>query len=191
MRVPVAVTLMVTVGALVAAACNDPFAITASIPNTVDTLDLYAANQSPVILPSGYIVALRARTRPGVDAPVYNFDFIYRLDPVQGPQLVPFGALARGDSVAGRPGLLATTVPFDSISLALQTGYETSQPVNIAVGSTLYVRSAVPNGCVLSIPYYAKIQVLSIDETNQSIKFRILVDINCGYRGLTTGVPTS
>src|SRR5690242_16923924 len=113
MRVPVAVTLMVTVGALVAAACNDPFAITASIPNTVDTLDLYAANQSPVILPSGYIVALRARTRPGVDAPVYNFDFIYRLDPVQGPQLVPFGALARGDSVAGRPGLLAATVPFD------------------------------------------------------------------------------
>jgi len=182
---------MATVGALVAAACNNPFAITASIPNTVDTLDLYAVNQSPVIRPSGYIIALRALTRPGVDAPVYNFDFVYRLDPVQGSQLVPFGALARGDSVTGRPGLLTTTTPFDSISLATQTGYETSQPVNIAVGSILYVRSAVPNGCVLSIPYYAKMEVLSIDETNQSIKFRILVDINCGYRGLTTGVPSS
>lgn len=191
MRAPVAVTLLATAGALVAAACNDPFAITASISNTVDTLDLYAVNQSPVIRPSGYIVALRALTRPGLDAPVYNFDFIYRLDPVQGPQLVPFGALARGDSVNGRPGLLATSVPFDSIKLAEQTGYQTSQPVNIAVGSTFYIRSAVPNGCVLSIPYYAKFEVLSIDETNQSIKFRILVDINCGYRGLQTGVPGS
>src|SRR5690348_19600 len=127
MHVPARLTLLVAAGVLVAAACNDPFAITASIPNTVDTLDLYAANQSSVILPSGYILALRAKTRPGVDAPVYNFDFVYRVDPVAGPQLVPFGALARGDSLAGRPGLQAATIAFDSITVALQDGYETSQ----------------------------------------------------------------
>src|SRR5258706_11305273 len=146
MRVPAVAIVMATAGALVAAACNDPFAITASISNSVDTLDLYAVNQSPVILPSGYIIALRARTRPGVDAPAYNFDFVYRLDPVEGPQLVPFGAPARGDSLNGRAGILLTPVPFDSITLAEQTGYETSKPANIAAGSTFFVPPAVPNG---------------------------------------------
>jgi hypothetical protein len=174
-----------------ATACNDPFAVNASIPNTVDTLDLFAVNQSSVTQPSAYILALRGRTRPGVDAPVYNFDFLYRIDPTNGPQLVPFGAFATGDSVTGRPGLLATTRTFDQITLAEQTGYQTSQPEGIAVGSTFLVRSGIPNGCFLGIPYYAKLEVLSFNVAANSMKFRILVDINCGYRGLEPGIPKS
>jgi hypothetical protein len=39
--------------------------------------------------------------------------------------------------------------------------------------------------------YYAKLHVLEIDTTPnvRSMKFEILTDINCGYRGLAPGVP--
>jgi len=43
---------------------------------------------------------------------------------------------------------------------------------------------------VLGIPYYAKMQVLFIDDAARAIRFRILTDINCGYRGLQPGLPT-
>jgi hypothetical protein len=189
MRLPGVLTFIAAAVVAVAAACNDPFAINATIDNTVDTLELFDVRQSPVTVPSGYVLTLRARTRPGVDQPVYNFDFLYRIDPQAGPQFVPFGAVAAGDSVTGRPGFRTTDLTFDAIKVAEQTGYQTSQPVNLSVGSTFFVRSGVPNTCFLGIPNYAKLEVISFDPSARSVKFRILVDINCGYRGLEPGIP--
>jgi hypothetical protein len=182
-------TLLASAAVAAAVACNDPFAVTATISNTIDTLELFDVLTTPVTQPSGYVITLRARTRPGLDQPVYNFDFLFRIDPVAGPQFVPYGAVARGDSVNGRSGFLPTTLAFDAITIAEQTGYQTSQPVDLTVGQVLYVRSAVPNSCFLGIPNYAKLEVLSIDIPARSVRFRILVDINCGYRGLEPGVP--
>jgi hypothetical protein len=37
--------------------------------------------------------------------------------------------------------------------------------------------------------YYAKIEVLAIDTIARRIDLQVLVDQNCGYRGLETGIP--
>src|SRR5262245_59564510 len=124
MRLPGKLMVVATAVVGAVAACNDPFAINATISNTIDTLDLFDVRESSVNQASGYVITLRAKTRPGVDQPVYHFDFIYRIDPVAGPQFVPFGAVAPGDSVNGRSGFLATTLGFDAIKVAEQTGYQ-------------------------------------------------------------------
>jgi hypothetical protein len=38
--------------------------------------------------------------------------------------------------------------------------------------------------------YYAKLRVLAVDAAARRIDFEILVNTNCGYRGLEPGLPT-
>lgn len=175
------------------AACDNPFAILpASITNRVDTVEVYAVNGTPLDKPSGYVMASRLPLRLGIDLAAYNFDFLYRIDPTAGPQFVPYGALAPSTvntTTSGRAGFIETSTPFDAIREGEQVGYNVDQPVNLSVGKTFYVRSGLPNGCFLGIPYYGKLEVISFDSAARSVKFRILVDINCGYRGLEPGLP--
>jgi len=194
------------VGALAAlglAACDDPFAILpATRENRVDTLELFAANGTPLERPSGYIIALnsneltRGVVRLGLDPPpILNappFDFLYRINATDGPQFVPFAAVTppdRNQSSAGRAGLQGSTETFDEIDEAQQVGYIVDKPTNLRAGQVLFARSSLPNGCFLGIPYYAKIEVLAFDASARSVKFRILANTNCGYRGLLPGLP--
>ncbi len=38
--------------------------------------------------------------------------------------------------------------------------------------------------------YYAKLRVLAVDTAARRVHFEILVNTNCGYRGLEPGLPT-
>jgi len=190
MRVQGLLTSLVAVGLV---ACNDPFSILpATRENRVDTVALFAVNGTPLELPGAYLLSTKTRYRLGIDLLPYNFDFVYRIHATSGPQLVPFNAIAPptpGSTTGTQAGFQATTSTFDAIAEALQTGYITTEPVDLAVGRVFYVRSGLPNGCFLLIPYYAKLEVLSFDPVERSVKFRILVNNNCGYRGLEPGLP--
>lgn len=172
------------------AACDDPFALgPATIENRVDTLRLYAVNGTPLTRPSALLLATKATYRLGVDFLPYNFDFLYRIDPARGPELVPYAAVATTSGVTGRPGFIETGATFEAIAIAEQTGYVTDTAVVLTPGKVLYLRSGVPNGCFLLIPYYAKLEVLDFDAAERSVRFRMLVNNNCGYRGLAPGIP--
>ena len=185
--------LFPVVAAVLLAACNDPFAVLpASISNTVDTVEVYAVNGTPLDKPSGYVIPDRSPLRIGIDTPRYNFDFLYRIDATTGPEFVPFSVVTPvpvGTSAAGRAGFLATTSTFDAITEAEQTGFVVDKPAKLVVGQVMYARSGLPNGCYLGIPYYAKLQILSFDASQRSVKFQILANVNCGYRGLEPGLP--
>ncbi len=185
--------LAVVVVAAVLAACGNPLALLpASINNSVDTVEMYSVNGTALDRPSAYVVAERRPVKLGVDATRYNFDFVYRLTP-SGSEFAPYAVVAANNDTtvtSGKPAFQVTTTAFDAITIAEQTGYEPNKALKLAVGQVMYVRSAIPNGCYLSIPYYAKLEVLSFDSAAKSVKFRILVDINCGYRGLAPGIPT-
>ncbi|MSR02208.1 MAG: hypothetical protein EXR94_05650 [Gemmatimonadetes bacterium] len=181
------------VAAVILAACNDPFAVLpASITNTVDTVEIYAVNGTALDRPSGYVIPSRSLIRIGLDPAQYNVDFLYRIDPTNGSEFVPYTVVAPpppSASEAGRAGFLVSTVGFDAITEAEQTGFVVNKPVKLAVGQVLQVRSGLPNGCYLGIPYYAKLEVLGFDQVQRSVKFRILANVNCGYRGLEPGLP--
>lgn len=175
-------------------ACGNPYAILpATIPNMVDTVEVYAVNGTGLNRPSGYVLSSRLPIRLGIDVTAYNFDFLYRIDPTTGPEFVPYRVVAPaapGASTLGYPGLQSSTTSFDAIREAQQVGYVVDRPTPIEVGQVLYARSGLPNGCFLSIPYYAKLEVLSFDEEARSVRFRVLVNINCGYRQLLPGIPS-
>ena len=177
--------------ALLAAAalegCGDPLSLLpANITNREDTVTVFAATGTPLSLPSGYIIQARQRVR--LDQ-VSSFDFIYDVDPAGRTVLLPLGAVVSTGNTTGLPGFLAIPTPFDQIVLAEQLGYVTKDTVVAEVGKTFYVRALLDGSCALGVPYYAKMEVLSVDTPTRSMRFRIVTNINCGYRGLQLGIP--
>jgi hypothetical protein len=169
-------------------ACGDPLSLNpATIANQVDTVTVWAANGTPVYLPSAYDIYLRARER--LDQ-VSGFDFLYAISPAGKHVFLPLAAVAPTGRTTGNPGFQATETPFDSITVAQQLGYVTTDTVPATLGQVYYARSALnTTACPLGIPFYAKMQVLSFDDSVRSVTFRILSNVNCGYRALEVGLP--
>jgi hypothetical protein len=168
-----------------AAACGDPFGLPrASADNVVDTVSLYALSGTPVATPSGYHLQFRDAVRIDQGG---TFDFAIDLDTAYRPVLLPTGALKLGRS----SGVQATMLPFDSIRIAPAGGFQLDSAVAVDVGGRAIVHSRdVACSFGITAVYYAKLQILAVDTAARRIDFRILVDTNCGYRGLEPGLPS-
>ncbi len=169
----------------IAAACGDPFGLPrASVDNVVDTVSLYALTGTPPRTPSGYHLQFRQTVLIQDGG---TFDFAIDLDSAIRPVLKPTGALKLGRS----SGVQATTLPFDSIRIAPATGFQLDSAVTVDVGGRAIVHSRDAT-CSYGIAavYYAKLQILAVDTAARRIDFQILVDTNCGYRGLEPGLPS-
>jgi hypothetical protein len=180
--------IVLPLAAAVLGACGDPLSLNpATVDNRVDTVTVWAANGTPVYLPSAYDIALRTRER--LDQ-ISGFDFIYAIRPAGKHVFLPLAAVAPTGRTTGNPGFQVTETPFDSITVAQQLGYVTVDTVPATLGQVYYARSAVNTTlCVLGIPFYAKLEVLSFDDAQRSVTFRILTNVNCGYRALQVGLP--
>jgi hypothetical protein len=176
-------------GPVLALACGDPFALPrATLANIVDTVSLYALSGTPPRTPSGYF--LGNYLSPPAPVLIQNgdgFDFAVDLDSAYRPMLLPTGALRLGRA----SGAQVTTLPFDSITIAPAGGFQLDSAVTVEVGGRAIVHSRNVS-CSFGIPavYYAKLQILAVDSATRRIDFQILVNDNCGYRGLEPGVPS-
>jgi len=171
------------------AACGDPLGLPqAVIENRVDTLSLYALSGTPVASPSGYRLEFRQAVRTDQ---IPTFDFAFDIDTAGRAVLLPTGALRLGRMSGGQ----IASVPFDSIRIAPNSGYELDSALVVDIGTVAIVHSR-PTSCTFGIAavYYAKLRVLDLDLTagpnGRRIEFEILVDTNCGYRGLEPGLPS-
>lgn len=177
--------------ALMAAAalqgCGDPLSLLpARIENREDTVTVFAATNTPLNLPSGYNISGRQRVR--LDQ-VSSFDFVYDVNRDGRTVMLPLGAVVSTGTTGGLPGFLPTTTPFEQILLAEQVGYITKDTVLADIGKVYYVRATLDGSCALGVPYYAKMEILAIDAPTRSMRFRIVTNVNCGYRGLELGLP--
>jgi hypothetical protein len=168
--------------------CGDPLSLSPpSFPNRVDTVTVYALTGTPIFRPSGYIVSIRSPVRLDFFP---AFDFAYHIDGSGKRSFLPYDLITGGTRTSGNPGLQPTETPFDDITDAQQLGYTVRDTVEVLPGKVYYVRSETAQGCQLGTPYYGKLQVLVVDDSARAVKFQILTNINCGYRGLTVGLPT-
>jgi hypothetical protein len=169
------------------AGCGDPLSLLPpAFSNRVDTVTMWAAHGTPIINPSGYLIAARAAVR--LDQ-VASFDFLYDQGPQNERIFLPLAALTPPGGGLGNAGFQLAAEPFDAIDDAPQSGYVSTDTVYANPGDVFYLRSAVNPSCVLGIPYYAKLEVLSADPDDRNIRFRILANVNCGYRSLEVGLP--
>jgi hypothetical protein len=167
--------------------CGDPLSLNPpSFANRVDTVTVYAVTGTPIARASGYSIALRSPVRLDL---VPAFDFAYHIDGSGKRSFLPYDLITGGTRTSGNPGLQSTETPFADIDVAQQLGYTVRDTVEVVPGGVYYVRSEV-GACNLGTPYYGKLEVLAVDDSARAVRFQILTNINCGYRGLTVGLPT-
>jgi hypothetical protein len=168
----------------VAAGCGTSSGLPAAVlENVVDTVSLYALDGTPLPAPSGYNLAGRQVVRTDR---VSAFDFAFNITPAGQAVLLPTGALDLGRS----SGIQIQHAGFDAVAVAPTSAYVDTTAVAIDSGTVAVLHSRAAT-CSIGIVvfYYGKIQVLAIDTVARRIDLQVLVDQNCGYRGLEPGIP--
>jgi hypothetical protein len=178
-----AASLITVAGLALLAACRSPQSLpNASIPNTVDTVTLYALQGTPIGTPSAY--ALIGPEIVHTDQTAL-FDFAFNID--SQPIFLPSGTFS---GLQRNSGLQKSNTPFNNIITAPTEGYVIDQPLVISVGLVALMRSrseVCSDG--QSRPLYGKMRVLALDLSARTVQFEVLVDQNCGYLGLAPGLP--
>lgn len=156
----------------------------ATFPNVVQTVVLFALDGTPIGLPSAFHIERRLAVRTD-QTPI--FDFVYNVDALGRSVLLTTAAVQLGLG----SGIQISGAAFDSIEVAPVGGFVDSLPVAVDVGTVAVIRSR-PVQCDFgaALPYYAKLEVTAIDTAARRLDFKILTNINCGYRGLEPGFPT-
>jgi hypothetical protein len=167
------------------AACSDDTGLPdATLTNVERTETLYSLIGTPVATPSGYALDGGRRIRTDqTDA----FDFAYNVEPDGRHVFIPRAGFGIDTTNSANPGLQRRTESFDAITSAPSDGYVSDTVVPIAVGERFVVRGRIT--CTIGVPKYAKLEVLSFDESAKTVNFRILINDNCGFKGLEPGLP--
>jgi hypothetical protein len=173
-----------------AAACADPIGLPPpAVQNRTDTVTLYAHTGAPIDRASGYIIPFRQVVL--TDQATHGFDFLFDIDSLGRAVLLPTGAV----SLPIRSGIQRSLNAFDSVTVAPSSGYQLDSALVVNVNSVAILHSR-PLICSFGLAwiYYAKLHVLEIDTSSTSadgrrIRFEILNNVNCGYRGLEPGLP--
>ena len=172
--------------ALALAACSDANSIPdATFTNVTDTMVVYAISGTEVFQPSGYAMTQRSPVR--LDNTT-SADFGYDRTADGRDVLLP-GRMIGHAGLSVDPGLQHTDLPWDDILIAETNNYKTLDTVDVAVGDVLFLRSRIPATCFLGVPTYGKMEILGFDAVNRTIQFRVLANLNCGYKALTPGLP--
>jgi hypothetical protein len=169
------------------AGCGDPnFLNPPTLENTVTSIRIWAIHGTPVHLPVAWHSPTASRVRFDQSA---EFDFAFDIRPDGTPVLMPQGAFGLLQP-AGNPGLRPTQLAWDDIKVAELSGYRVADTLAVAVGDRFYLRTATVAHCFNRLPFYGKLQVMEIDTAERSVLFRLLLNANCGYKGLEPGLPT-
>ena len=171
-----------------AIACSDDLLGTPSSVNAIDTVTLGSLEGTPISVASGYNISVGAvRTDdPNTGA---NFEFAYDVrrlgDGTYQRVFLPRAVLV-GSTTTADPGLQRQSKTFDEITRAASNGYTADSAVPIQVGETYLVRSRVV--CAnLGVPLYGKLEILNFQDS--TVTFKVLTDLNCGFRDLNVGLP--
>ena len=169
-------------------ACGDLTLPAATIPNRIDTLTLAAVRGTPVTDPSGLDIVFRRVSRPDLGQ---EFDFMFDIDSAGAAIMVPAGLLGS----TRQAGWRRTDQQFEEIIIAPVEDYTTDTALLVTVGDVFFARSrGFSTGCEFlgtSLPRYGKFHVVAFDAELRSITLEVVIDVNCGYRGLEPGFPTS
>lgn len=177
------------IGAGTLAACGDPFTIKASYPNEDQPFVLHAMSGTSSAYSSAIALLVRQVTR--VDGTL-SFDIAFDLDANNNVVVLPVKMVGSGIGQPRQVGLLAAANSFDQITLAPTTGYRYDSVLVVRAGEPFIVQASTVS-CANSItPYiYAKAIIDSVDIVQRKMFGHAIVNLNCGFRGLSTGVPTN
>jgi hypothetical protein len=185
--------LLIAAGAVAAlAACGDPTAIKARLPNFEERKIIYALNGSPASVP----VAVRVRGIGDViPGPDFNFDIAFDLTDTGTVRLLTARTIAT--QVAGsinRVGLRdSPALNFDAVIDPPSDLFIYDSTLVVPVGRTVLIDvfdQSCQTEAILGFNIKAKLKVDSIDVPNRAIYIHMVSNPNCGFRQLVPGGQT-
>ena len=190
LRVHSVCTLVLTAG--VAACGDDSFTGVATNPNDTHTVTLYALTGTPSILPAAYFFINETPVRPQlVGAGTTNFEVAFDISPNNEVLLMPARTLvAAAPATVYSVGLQKSALPFESITRAPDQGYIRDSVLTAQQGD-VYIVQLVHSGCTFLEPVYAKMSIDSVVVAERRLVLSVMVNRNCGFRGLTPGLPSN
>jgi hypothetical protein len=184
--------MLVLLGATAAigtAGCDDPFAPRANTAVRTDSFVVYAVSQTPVNVPAAFNIVFFTPLRL---EPTYGFDLVFDIDQAGKVVLIPVKLVGGAITSARHVGLQKITVPYEDLTAAPTSGYQTDSTLALAVNEGAIVELQT-NVCEFqqSQLVYAKMQIKAVDPVTRTIVFRMTYDPNCGFRSFLPGVPTN
>ena len=168
-------------------ACDDPNELPdATLPNVVDTLTLNAVRGTPPSTPSAFDIITGRPVRLDL---TLSFDFIFDFDDALLPVFVPIDLLGLISEDQLPPGFIPSDEAFADIDIAPNDGYSQGDSLRFAVDDVFVMRSRLTCSSVGGLPLYGKLRILDLDQDARQVTLEVLVNENCGYRGLAPGVP--
>jgi len=187
--------LALSLCAVVAASCGDPFGITAPFRTTADSFAISALTGTPVTARTLWRIASFTRYR--IDSVAGQFDLGFDLGPTGVITVFPARTIATPPpgNVRAAPlvGLLVSATPFGEADRAPETGYRSDTAAVVTRGQTVFVRSssdACANQGTGGTLLYAKFVVDSVNLPTRLLYVRATIQPSCNFRSFAPGVPT-
>lgn len=191
MRRGVLLAVLALVGG--AAACEDPFEITANYPNIDQSLEVWAITGSPASYPSGILMVAPGLPRASaarLDASGSLFDIAFDIDTLGRLRVLPVGSVVAPITGTRVIQFQRPTQTYTAIAEAPRTGWTADSVLLVGQGQSFLVRVSTQY-CQFDIrqDIYAKFYVDSIVPEDRRIKLRGRINPNCGFRSFLDGFP--
>ena len=174
---------------LAIAACEDPLATTGTYTNQSQTFTVYALSGTPLNAPVAIYFAGRSVVRADGN---FAFDIAFDINAEGRAIVLPVGLVGTPIDGSYLVGMQRVAGTFETVTEAPRSGYVVDSTQVVAAGEVIVVQSQSPIVCSSSATAYlfAKIGIDSINQETRAIHGHALINLNCGFRQLTTGVPT-
>jgi hypothetical protein len=186
--------LLLALAVLPIVACNNDDSITgiATSQNFSRTLSVFGLTGTPAGVPAGYYFVTEALVRPQVlTTGGVNFELAFDVSSNGTVSLLPARVVVpEAPLPAPSVGIQKSTTPFAAITRAPDRGYVRDSVFTVQAGETVLLQ-LVGSGCTFGEPFYAKVSIDSVIVAERRIVFTTMVNRNCGFRGLTPGLPTN
>lgn len=169
------------------AACEDPLTDAATYENAEQIFAIGALTGGDVTTPAGLSLATRQIVR--IDG-VFDFDLAFDINSSGKPVILPMGFVGTPVTGSRTIGLYRATSLFGDVSEAPRNGYVFDSTMTFNPGAAIIVLSQ-QSGCTYSLTpqTYAKITIDSVSVPRRMLYGRALINLNCGKRQLTPGLP--
>ncbi len=160
------------------AGCSDPFEPFLTPGPGPEETELHDFTTGSLLDPAAFDLFTRAPVRTDQST---SWDFVFAIDPDLGPTLQARESVVGLESAAG---IQTSNSDFDTLIRAPEGDYTQSEPVPIAVGSVLAVRSRQSPSLVARCRVFGKLEILSIEGSPPAATIKYVVNPNCEQRNI-------
>ena len=163
--------------------------MTAQYANATQALTVHALSGTPTYFATA--LSIPGLTTTKVDGS-FSFDVAFDIDKSGNIVYLPPHMVGENPLGNRRVGIQKATTTYDLATLAPLNGYVFDSVTVAKVGETIIVQSPSSTCSLYALPYlYAKVVIDSIEPITRTLYGRTLIDQNCTFRSLDTGLPKS